>query len=103
MDFNHDTTDDWGHSMRHVQDRGVMDLATRYLLSWRLSNTLDTEFCLEALEELLDQGCPEMFNLDNVFVERLWRTVKYEYVYLETVPALTAGLTTHFGYYNGAR
>jgi putative transposase len=115
----------------------VLDWHSRYVLSWRLSNTLDTEFCLEALEEALGQGRPEIFNtdqgvqftsmsftarlesagvkvsmdgkgrcLDNVFVERLWRTVKYEYVYLwrpETVPALTAGLTTYFGYYNGAR
>jgi putative transposase len=86
----------------------VMDWHSRYVLSWRLSNTLDTEFCLEALEEALSQGCPEIFNtdqgvqftsvsfttrletagikvsmdgkgrcLDNVFVERLWRTVKY--------------------------
>lgn len=115
----------------------VMDWHSRYVLSWRLSNTLDTEFCLEALEEALHQGCPEIFNtdqgvqftsvsfttrlesagikvsmdgkgrcLDNVFVERLWRTVKYEYVYLwrpETVSALAEGLTTYFGYYNGAR
>lgn len=115
----------------------VMDWHSRYVLSWRLSNTLDVAFCLEALEEALSQGCPEVFNtdqgvqftssaftarlesagakvsmdgkgrcLDNVFVERLWRTVKYEYVYLwrpETVPALTAGLTDYFGYYNRLR
>jgi putative transposase len=85
----------------------VMDWYSRYVLSWRLSNTLDVGFCLEALEEALSQGCPEVFNtdqgvqftsasftgrleragakvsmdgkgrcLDNVFVERLWRTVK---------------------------
>jgi putative transposase len=115
----------------------VMDWHSRYVLSWRLSNTLDVEFCLEALEESLGRGCPEVFNtdqgvqftspsftgrleaagakvsmdgkgrwLDNVFVERLWRTVKYEYVYLwrpEAVPALQSGLTTYFGYYNEAR
>jgi len=116
----------------------VMDWHSRYVLSWRLSNTLDVEFCLEALEEALRRGgCPEVFNtdqgvqftspsfagrlesagakvsmdgkgrwLDNVFVERLWRTVKYEYVYLwrpEAVPALQAGLQTYFGYYNDAR
>jgi putative transposase len=115
----------------------VMDWHSRYVLSWRLSNTLDTEFFLDALEEALRQGRPEIFNtdqgvqftsmsfttrlesagvkvsmdgkgrcLDNVFVERLWRSVKYEYVYLwrpETVPALTGGLTTYFGYYNGSR
>jgi putative transposase len=107
------------------------------VLSWRLSNTLDTNFCLEALEEALARGRPEVFNtdqgvqftspsfvgrlksagikvsmdgkgrcLDNVFVERLWRTVKYEYVYLwrpEAVPVLTEGLTTYFGYYNEQR
>jgi putative transposase len=116
----------------------VMDWHSRYVLSWKLSNTLDTEFCLEALEEALQRGGrPEVFNtdqgvqftsasfvgrlesagakvsmdgkgrcLDNVFVERLWRTVKYEYVYLwrpDAVPALTAGLTTYFGYYNEHR
>jgi putative transposase len=115
----------------------VMDWHSRYVLSWRLSNTLDGEFCLEALEEALSRGCPEVFNtdqgaqftspsytsrleaagakvsmdgkgrcLDNVFVERLWRTVKYEEVYLwghETVPALQAGLSRYFGYYNGER
>ena len=115
----------------------VMDWHSRYVLSWRLSNTLDVEFCLEALEEALSGGCPEVFNtdqgaqftsasytsrleaagakvsmdgkgrcLDNVFVERLWRTVKYEEVYLwrhATVPALQSGLTRYFGYYNGER
>jgi putative transposase len=115
----------------------VLDWYSRYVLSWRLSNTLDTDFCLEALEEALKRGSPEVFNtdqgvqftstsfvgrlesagvkvsmdgkgrcLDNVFVERLWRTVKYEYVYLwrpEVVPVLTAGLTTYFGYYNEQR
>jgi putative transposase len=115
----------------------VMDWHSRYVLSWRLSNTLDVEFCLEALEEALSRDCPEVFNtdqgvqftspsytrrleaagarvsmdgrgrwLDNVFVERLWRTVKYEEIYLwrhETVPALQSGLERYFGYYNGAR
>jgi putative transposase len=115
----------------------VIDWNSRYVLSWRLSNTLDVAFCLEALEEALERGCPEVFNtdqgvpftsasftgrlesagaqvsmdgrgrcLDNGFVERLWRTVKYEYVYRwcpEAVPALAAGLTTYFGYYNELR
>lgn len=115
----------------------VIDWYSRYVLSWRLSNTLDVGFCIEALEEALGQGCPEVFNtdqgvqytslsytsrlevagakvsmdgkgrcLDNVFVERLWRSVKYEDVYLwryETVPKLTAGLSRYFGYYNEAR
>jgi len=91
----------------------VMDWFSRYVLSWRLSNTLDGSFCLEALDEALDQSRPEIFNsdqgsqftaaaftgrlkglgvaismdgrgraIDNVFVERLWRSVKYEEVYL---------------------
>src|SRR3954451_7309009 len=115
----------------------VIDWHSRYVLSWKLSNTLDTFFCLEALEEALRRGCPEVFNtdqgvqftsgsftarleaagtkvsmdgkgrcLDNVFVERLWRTVKYEEIYLwchETVPALHAGLERYFPYYNDER
>src|SRR5213079_1466763 len=113
----------------------TIDWYSRYVIAWRLSNTLDGSFCLDMLEEALSQGRPQVFNtdqgvqftaaawtgrleaagiqvsmdgkgrcLDNVFVERLWRTVKYEYVYLwrpEFVPALAAGLTTYFGYYNG--
>jgi putative transposase len=115
----------------------VMDWYSRFVLSWRLSNTLDVDFCLEALDEALSQGCPEVFNtdqgvqftstsytsrleaagakvsmdgkgrcLDNVFVERLWRTVKYEEIYLwrhETVPALESGLTRYFRYYGWER
>lgn len=92
----------------------VLDWFSRYVLSWRLSNTLEGTFCEEALEEALSRGQPEIFNsdqgsqftaksftsrleargiaismdgrgraLDNVFVERLWRTVKYEEVYLK--------------------
>jgi len=91
----------------------IMDWYSRHVLSWRLSNTLDGSFCIEALEEALSAGRPEIFNsdqgsqftaaaftsrlesrgvavsmdgrrraLDNVFVERLWRSVKYEEVYL---------------------
>ena len=92
----------------------IMDWATRTVLSWRLSNTLDSDFCTEALEDALAQyGTPEIFNtdqgcqftsedftdvlkqagvqismdgkgrwMDNVFIERLWRTLKYECVYL---------------------
>jgi len=92
----------------------VMDWFSRYVLAWRLSNSLDSTFCIEALEEALVGGQPEIFNtdqgvqftsmaftsclasrgvaismdgrgraLDNVFIERLWRTVKYEEVYLK--------------------
>jgi len=115
----------------------VIDWYSRYVVSWRLSNTLDVEFCLEALEEAMSGGCPEVFNtdqgvqftsasftsrleaagakvsmdgkgrcLDNVFVERLWRTVKYEEIYLyrhATVPELHAGLSRYFAYYNRGR
>lgn len=92
----------------------ILDWYSRYVLTWRLSNSLDSTFCVEALEEALLTGQPEIFNtdqgvqftsvaftgclesrgvaismdgrgraLDNVFVERLWRTVKYEEVYLK--------------------
>jgi putative transposase len=115
----------------------VIDWFSRYVLAWRLSNTLDGEFCLEMLEEALGRGRPEVFNtdqgvqfraqawtsrletagvavsmdgkgrcLDNVFVERLWRSVKYEDVYLrcyEHVPALRGGLLRYFGFYNEER
>jgi len=115
----------------------VIDWHSRRVLAWRLSNTLDGEFCLEMLEEALSLGKPEVFNtdqgvqftarawtgrlesagvavsmggkgrcLDNVFVERLWRSVKYEDVYIrcyEAVPALRAGLWRYFGFYNEER
>jgi putative transposase len=115
----------------------VMDWYSRYVLAWRLSNTLDGLFCLEALEEALARGTPEVFNtdqgvqytanaftnrlelagvaismdgrgrwMDNVFVERLWRTVKYEYLYLHdhaTPHALAAGLAGYFPFYNDER
>ena len=116
----------------------VMDWATRKVLSWRVSNTLDVEFCLQALEEALARfGRPEIFNtdqgsqftsprftgvlqrarvrismdgrgcwMDNVFIERLWRSLKYECIYLhafETGSELRAGLSNWIGYYNTRR
>jgi putative transposase len=115
----------------------VIDWYSRYVIAWRLSNTLDGSFCLELLDEALAQGRPEVFNtdqgvqftaegftsrleaagvkvsmdgkgrcLDNVFVERLWRTVKYEDIYLrgyESVPELTQGLGRYFPFYNEER
>ncbi len=115
----------------------IIDWYSRYVLAWRLSNTLDGSFCLEMLEEALSRGKPEVFNtdqgtqftaeawtkrlqtagvavsmdgrgrcLDNVFVERLWRTVKYENVYLRgytTVPQLHEGLECYFPFYNNER
>jgi len=115
----------------------VIDWFSRYVLSWELSVTLDTGFCISALEWALRQSQPEIFNsdqgaqftsieftsrlieqgirismdgrgraLDNVFVERLWRTVKYEEVYLkdyEGVPEAMAGLKNFFKFYNTER
>ena len=105
----------------------VMDWSTRKVLSWRVSNTMDVEFCIEALEEALGRfGCPEIFNtdqgsqftsprftgvlqhvgvrismdgrgrwVDNVFIERLWRSLKYECIYLHAFETRlrTAGRT----------
>ena len=116
----------------------VMDWATRKVLAWRVSNTMDVTFCVEALQEALARfGRPEIFNtdqgsqftsdaftdvlrgaqvrismdgrgrwMDNVFIERLWRSLKYECVYLhafETGSELRAGLTRWIGYYNTRR
>ncbi len=115
----------------------VIDWFSRYVITWRLSNTLDGGFCLEMLEDALRAGKPEVFNtdqgvqftaaaftgrpesagvavsmdgrgraLDNVFVERLWRTVKYEDIYIrgyESVPELHRGLGGYFGFYNDER
>jgi len=115
----------------------VIDWYSRYVLSWTLSNTLDTTFCSDALEQALLISTPEIFNtdqgvqftsqsftqilldkaikismdgrgraLDNIFVERLWRTVKYENIYMndyQTVPELRHGLEQYFNFYNQAR
>lgn len=116
----------------------VMDWSTRKVLSWRLSNTMEVDFCIEALEEAIAVfGRPAIFNsdqgsqftsprftevliaagvrismdgrgrwMDNVFIERLWRSLKYECVYLhafETGSELRAGLAWWIGYYNGRR
>jgi putative transposase len=115
----------------------VIDWYSRYVLSWRLSNTRDGAFCLEMLEEALQGGRPEVFNTDqgvqftaeaftgrllsagvavsmdgrgrasgNAFVERLWRTVKYEDIYIrcyEAVAELLQGLARYFAFYNHKR
>jgi putative transposase len=115
----------------------VMDWYSRYVLSWEISITLDTGFCLEALDRALQGGTPEIFNtdqgvqftstefvnrlkaaniriswdgrgraLDNIFVERLWRTVKYEEVYLkdyDSVVSATRNLKEYFVFYNQER
>jgi putative transposase len=115
----------------------VLDWFSRYVLSWRLSRSLDVEFCVRALEEALWMGAPEIFNtdqgcqftsdsftgwlestgirismdgrgrvFDNIFVERLWRTVKYEEVYLKDYGDLAEArlhLGAYFRFYNEER
>lgn len=116
----------------------VMDWYSRRVLAWRLSNTLDTAFCVEAVRKALwRHGTPEVFNtdqgaqftsedftsvlldhgakismdgkgryLDNVFVERLWRSLKYEEVYLnayDSVAEARAGIRAYFSFYNDER
>ncbi len=115
----------------------TIDWFSRYVVAWRLSNTLDGSFCAEMLDEALGRGRPAVFNtdqgvqftaeaftgrleavgvvvsmdgrgraLDNVFVERLWRSVKYEDIYIrgyETVPELHRGLSRYFTFYNDER
>ena len=116
----------------------VVDWYSRCILSWRLSNTLEADFCVETLREAIDTyGAPDVFNtdqgtqftsqdfinvltmnnisismdgrgrcLDNIFVERLWRTVKYENVYLkgyQTIPEARSGVTEYFKFYNTER
>ncbi len=115
----------------------IIDWFSRYVLAWELSTTLDTSFCLDALDRALRAGQPQIFNtdqgvqftsqewtsrlrsaqiriswdgrgraLDNVFVERLWRSVKYEEVYIkdyQTVSDARNGLTQYFHFYNNER
>lgn len=116
----------------------VLDWASRRVLAWRLSNTLTTDFCLDAVREAITQyGCPKIFNTDqgcqftsqeftgilkgqgiqismdgkgcwrdNVFVERLWKSLKYEEVYLhayDTISAAQQGLERYLRFYNQTR
>jgi putative transposase len=116
----------------------IMDWYSRRVLSWRVSNTLDTSFCVDALNEAIETyGAPEIFNtdqgsqftsedftgalkdhdirismdgkgrwVDNVFVERLWRSVKYEEVYLRAYDSISdacASLGRYFAFYNSKR
>jgi len=116
----------------------IMDWYSRKVLSWRLSNTMDSDFCIDALEEAIERyGAPEIFNtdqgaqftseaftgalkaadikismdgkgrwVDNVFVERLWRSVKYEEVYLkayDSVAEARSGIGEYLKFYNTER
>jgi len=116
----------------------IMDWRSRKVLSWRVSNSLESDFCVDALEEALRRyGKPEIFNtdqgaqftseaftgvlkaaeisismdgkgrwIDNVFVERLWRSLKYEEVYLrayESISEAKAGIRNYFQFYNQER
>jgi len=116
----------------------IMDWASRAVLAWRLSNTMDSSFCVEALEEALARfGTPEIFNtdqgaqftstaftgvllgagvrismdgrgrwMDNVFIERLWRSLKYEDIYLKGYAdghEAKAGVAAWVAFYNGRR
>jgi putative transposase len=111
----------------------IIDWHSRYVIGWRLSNSLESSFCVDVLSQALERRKPEIFNtdqgvqftsriftsrleaagvqismdgkgraLDNVFIERLWWSVKYENVYLhdyQTVPQLHRGLTRYFDFY----
>ncbi len=116
----------------------IMDWHSRKVLSWRISNTMETDFCIEALEEALDRyGAPKIFNTDqgsqftsnkftnvlkshsitismdgrgraqdNIFIERLWWSLKHQYLYLrafESGSELYKGLRTWFKFYNRDR
>lgn len=116
----------------------IIDWYSRFVLSWRLSNTMDTSFCLEALDEALERyGAPTIFNtdqgaqftsdaftgrlrhagiaismdgrgrcIDNVFVERLWRSLKYEEVFLhayEDLHEAGTGIAGYMNYFNSTR
>ena len=115
----------------------IIDWYSRYVLAWRLSNTLDADFCVEALKEALKKGRPDVFNTDqgsqftgkaftglleqhgvkismdgkgsyrdNLFIERLWRTVKYEEVYLKAYQGgkdARTEINDYFRFYNTQR
>lgn len=134
----------WSTDITYVRMRqgflylvAILDWFSRYVVSWQLSNSLDTSFCLTALEEALSKGKPEVFNsdqgsqftsreftgrlekagieismdgrgrvFDNIFVERLWRSVKYEEIFLkdyQVVMDAEQGLENYFDFYNRER
>lgn len=135
----------WATDITYIRLKGgyvylvaIIDLYSRKVLSWRVSNTMDAEFCVSALEEAIAiWGEPAIFNtdqgsqftsdafvgvlesrriqvsmdgrnraIDNIYVERFWRTLKYEDIYLkdyQTMAELKLGLRRYFDFYNGER
>ena len=134
----------WATDLTYIRLRGgfiflvaIMDWFSRYVVSWEVSVSLDTSFCVSALDWALARGQPEIFNsdqggqftseaftdrlkargiqismdgrgrvMDNIFVERLWRTLKYEEVYLKdylTVEEAVENLRLYFDFYNRER
>jgi putative transposase len=134
----------WGTDITYIRLKqgfvylvAVMDWFSRYVLSWEVSNSLDTHFCLSALEKAFAKGAPEIFNSDqgsqftseaftdrlkaaevriswdgrgrfwdNIFIERLWRSVKQEEVYPKNyanVPEAISSLDNYFRFYNTQR
>ena len=135
----------WASDITYIKYRGsfmylvaIIDIYTRKVLSWRLSNTIDSHFCCECLREAISFfGVPEIFNtdqgsqftcsefieilnahniqismdgkgraLDNVYIERIWRTLKYENIFLYdygTVKELRKGIDRFFKFYNTER
>ncbi len=134
----------WSTDITYVRLQGgfaylvaIIDWYSRYVLSWRLSNTMDVQFCLDALHGALEHGKPLILNtdqgsqftsndyttavldagisismdgkgraLDNIFVERLWRSVKYEDIYIKgygCIPTADPGISSYFNFYNCER
>lgn len=135
----------WATDITYVRLKGgyvylmaIIDLFSRKVLSWRLSNTMDTEFCVSALEEAIEvYGSPSIFNtdqgsqftserftsilekngiqismdgvgraIDNIYVERLWRSVKYEEIYLndyDSMEVMKQSIKRYFNFYNTER
>jgi len=115
----------------------IIDWYSRYIIAWKISNSLDVSFCKETLEKALEKNKPEIFNtdqgsqytsntftnilksnnisismdgkgraLDNIMIERFWKSVKYEYVYLNEITTgaeLWTGLSEYFKFYNNER
>jgi putative transposase len=134
----------WGTDITYIRLKNgfaylsaLLDWFSRYVVSWKLSPSLETRFCTDTLNDALEKGKPEMHNsdqgvqytseeyvgtlrendiaismdgrgrcMDNIFTERLWRTVKYEDVYLHeygTIEEARSGLSEYFPFYNERR